>query len=425
MRRQISVLVAVVSTAIVASFVIPLLLLVQTLAADRGMAVASQQAGTVAVVLSSLHDDPDVRAVLEPSLTDSAAATSVVLADGATFGAAWPSVGDDPEYQRARSGEAFSVRDSAGGRVYVPVLVDGGVAVVRAQLSPAQLAEGVPRAWTSIILLGLALAAAAILVAAQLGDRVSRPVLAVAETAHRLRAGELHTRAPVGGPAETREVAQALNGLADRIDELLRLERESVGGLAHRLRTPLTALRLEAEGLPAGESRTELERQIGVLQGAIDDLVREARRPVRDDLPGDCDAAAVTASRVAHWLPLAEDQGRLLQLTAPTGAARVGLGDAELSDLIDICIDNVFAHTPEGVGLQITVATAAGRTTLTFADDGPGFPAGPAASRPGTSGFGLQIVARTLARIGGRLTTSAPGLAGGRVELEFPTAGSE
>ena len=44
MRRQISVLVAVVSTAIVASFVIPLLLLVQTLAADRGMAVASQQA---------------------------------------------------------------------------------------------------------------------------------------------------------------------------------------------------------------------------------------------------------------------------------------------------------------------------------------------------------------------------------------------
>ena len=425
MRRQISVLVAVVSTAIVASFVIPLLLLVQTLAADRGMAVASQQAGTVAVVLSSLHDDPDVRAVLEPSLTDSAAATSVVLADGATFGAAWPSVGDDPEYQRARSGEAFSVRDSAGGRVYVPVLVDGGVAVVRAQLSPAQLAEGVPRAWTSIILLGLALAAAAILVAAQLGDRVSRPVLAVAETAHRLRAGELHTRAPVGGPAETREVAQALNGLADRIDELLRLERESVGGLAHRLRTPLTALRLEAEGLPAGESRTELERQIGVLQGAIDDLVREARRPVRDDLPGDCDAAAVTASRVAHWLPLAEDQGRLLQLTAPTGAARVGLGDAELSDLIDICIDNVFAHTPEGVGLQITVATAAGRTTLTFTDDGPGFPAGPAASRPGTSGFGLQIVARTLARIGGRLTTSAPGLAGGRVELEFPTAGSE
>ena len=82
MRRQVSVLVAVVSTAIVASFVIPLLLLVQTLASDRGMAVASQQAGTVAVLLSSLHDDPRIAVLLQPTLTQSAAATSVVMADG-------------------------------------------------------------------------------------------------------------------------------------------------------------------------------------------------------------------------------------------------------------------------------------------------------------------------------------------------------
>lgn len=182
----------------------------------------------------------------------------------------------------------------------MPVLVDGGVAVVRAAMLTEQLAEGVGTAWTSIILLGLALAGAAILVAAQLGHRVSRPVLAVADTAHRLRAGELEARAPVGGPAETREVAEALNGLADRIGELLVLEREAVGGLAHRLRTPLTALRLEVDGLPAGEERAELERHLGMLQGAIDDLVREARRPVRDDLPADCDAVAVTSARVAH-----------------------------------------------------------------------------------------------------------------------------
>ena len=86
MRRQVSVLVALISTAIVASFVIPLLLLVSTLAADRGMAVASQQANSVAMLVSSLHDDPRLADVLQPSVTGSRAATTVVLADGTVLG---------------------------------------------------------------------------------------------------------------------------------------------------------------------------------------------------------------------------------------------------------------------------------------------------------------------------------------------------
>ena len=195
MRRQVSVLVAVVSTAIVASFVIPLLLLVQTLAADRGMAVASQQANTVAVLVSSLHEDPQLATLLQPTLGGSAAVSSVVLADGSVLGAPWPDVSGDPAYQRAKLGEAFSVRDASGARVYVPILVDGGVAVARAAMSPGQLADGVPLAWASIIGLGLVLAALAVFFAAQVGRQVSRPVLAVAETAHRLRAGSW-ARAP-------------------------------------------------------------------------------------------------------------------------------------------------------------------------------------------------------------------------------------
>ena len=424
MRRQVSVLVAVVSTAIVASFVIPLLLLVQTLASDRGMAVASQQAGTVAVLLSSLHDDPRLAVLLQPTLTQSAAATSVVMADGSVVGAPWQAPDQDPAFARARRGEAFSVRDEAGGRVYVPVLLDGGVAVVRAEMSADQLAEGVPLAWASIIGLGVALAAAAILVAAQLGRRISRPLLGVAETAHRLRAGELQARAPVAGPPETRELGEALNGLADRIQELLRLERESVGELAHRLRTPLTALRLETEAVADPDSRAELGRLVGLLQAAIDELVREARRPVRDDLPVHCDAAAVTAARIAHWTPLADDQGRALRLDLPSGEVRVAIAAADLSDLIDICIDNVFAHTAEGVGLDIslTIDTGTGTARLVFADEGAGFGSDPPVPRPGSTGFGLQIVARTLARVGGSLRTSPPGVSGARVELTLPTA---
>lgn len=50
-----------------------------------------------------------------------------------------------------------------------------------------------------------------------------------------------------------------------------------------------------------------LAQLIGELQVGIDGVVRKAQRPLREDLPGSCDAAAVVAARLAYWTPLAED----------------------------------------------------------------------------------------------------------------------
>ena len=85
-------------------------------------------------------------------------------------------------------------------------------------------------------------------------------------------------------PTEAAELARALNGLADRTTELLRAERAAVGDLSHRLRTPVTALRLDAEAVAELEVAERLQQHIGVLQRSIDAIVREARRQVRSDL---------------------------------------------------------------------------------------------------------------------------------------------
>ena len=69
-------------------------------------------------------------------------------------------------------------------------------------------------------------------------------------TAERLGRGDLDARVEPGGPDEVREVGAALNRLAARISELLAREREEVADLSHRLRTPVTALRLDVESLP-------------------------------------------------------------------------------------------------------------------------------------------------------------------------------
>lgn len=248
MRRQITWLVALTSTAIVFSFLIPLGLLVRTLAHDRAMAMADQEARSIAIIVSGLHDQPQLPDQIAAADQRLSARTSVLMPDGRVLGQPVPGLATDPEVVRARAGEAFSVSDASGGRVYVPVVVESGTIVVRAWVTPEQLSDGVAQAWLLIGGLGLGLTAIALLVASRLGRSISAPLGQVAETAHRLREGDLAARAPVTGTAETVELGEALNGLADRIGELLAAERSAVGDLAHRLRTPVTALRLEAEG---------------------------------------------------------------------------------------------------------------------------------------------------------------------------------
>lgn len=422
MRRQVSVLVAVISTAIVVSFVIPLMLLVRTLAEDRGMAAATQQANSVAVLVSGVHDSPNFVDVLDQNLARSSISTSVVLTDGRVLGAAWPQAANDPAYLKAAGGQAFSQRNADGAQVYVPAVVDKGVVVVRCTLEAAQLSEGVPLAWASILGLGVLLSVIAVAVAAQMGRRVSRPLLDVADTAHRLREGDLDARAPLAGTDETVELGTALNGLAERIEELLVAERDNVGSLAHRLRTPVTALRLEVEQVSEPALRESLTESVGQLQTAIDEVVREARRPLREGLPGTCDSVALVAGRAEYWRPLAEDQDREFQVSLPTGPLRVSMSSLQLGDVVDICIDNVFAHTDEGVDFSMSLTRQADQAVLVISDDGPGFPLVAAPVRPGTSGMGLRIARRLVAGAGGTVTVSVPGAAG-EVRIELPLLG--
>ena len=209
-------------------------------------------------------------------------------------------------------------------------------------------------------------------IAAWLGRRISEPLVEVTEVAHQLRAGDLSARAEVGGTEETEELARALNGLAERTSELLVAERSAVADLSHRLRTPVTALRLDAEAVDDPELGRRLGEHIGVLQRSIDSIVHEARRPVRTDLGEACDATVVVGDRVAFWRALAEDQGRPVALELPERALRVPVAADDLADVVDVLVDNVFAHTPEPTGFEVRLHAGGGTVHLVVTDDGPG-----------------------------------------------------
>jgi len=244
-----------------------------------------------------------------------------------------------------------------------------------------------------------------------LGRRVSAPVSELAEVAHRLREGELGARAVPRGPVETVELGTALNRLADRIGQLLTAERESVADLSHRLRTPVTALRLDAEAVTEPELADRLRAHIAHLERTVDAVVKDARRPVRSTVGRSCDAASVVADRVGFWSALAADQDRDLTVAIPSVVTPVAMDATDLVDVIDALVDNVFAHTPEGTEFSVSLTESeAGLVKLEVADAGPGAGSVDVAKRghstADSTGLGLDIVRRAAIAAGGELTIS-------------------
>lgn len=425
MTRRIAWLVAATTSAVVVAFVLPLCFLVANLASDRATTRARDQAQSVARFTATLSDHEVLERTVN-ELSSQGPAVSVVEPDGSLLGGA-PLLEAHTlaAVERARRDqEAFTVRRAGGLDALVPVATAEGLEVVVASVTDDELRAGVSRAWLTIGLLGLGLVGVSVAAAWNLGRRVTVPVREVAEVAHRLREGDASARAVPGGPPETAELGRALNALADRIHGLVEAERENVADLGHRLRTPVTALRLDTDLVDDPEVAERLREHVDHLQRSIDDVVREARRTVATELPAHTAPGAVVAERVDFWRPLAEDQGRDLDLHVDSTTPPVALSAEALGELLDTVLDNVFAHTPEGADIQVSVTPDGDDAVLLVEDAGPGMTLpwrGRGHSARGSTGLGLAIVHRLAESAGGGVELGRSNLGGLAVRVALPT----
>jgi signal transduction histidine kinase len=350
---------------------------------------------------------------------------SVVLGDDSVLGSQFDV--DDDLVERARLGESISTEVTGGAAIVVPVVqAEGTPLVVRSFVSRQLLTRNV---WPVVLLLSV-VGAVLILIAVGVADRMSRslvePVQELSAAASRVSQGDLGARVEPAGPPEVVEVGTAFNRLVERIGLLLSSERESVADLAHRLRTPLTALRLDVEALEDRTVATRLEEDVDELERSVDFVIEQARRPVREGAGTTTDLGAVARERATFWGALAEDQGRRWEVSVEPGTHLVAVNATDLAAAIDAVLGNVFAHTPDGAGFAVVVTTGAKGPRLVVTDEGPGFPHSSVVER-GTStrqstGLGLDIARRTVESAGGTLALpDDPG--GAQVALEFPAVG--
>ncbi|GAA4523543.1 MULTISPECIES: sensor histidine kinase [Nonomuraea] len=407
MRRWLALLVAATTSLVLIALLVPMALLIRSVAENGAMSRATAAAESVAVSVGTADLPLAVERVEWP--------VTVFLPGGRVIG---EEARRTDAVELAATGRSVTAECDDGREVLVAVQSPEGTVVIRSFVSDAELMRGVREAWTALLVLGLALVVLGIALADRLARAMTGPIDGLARVSHRLAGGDLDARAEPGGPTEVRAVALALNHLAGRIGDLLAAERESVADLSHRLRTPLTGLRLDVESLRDPEEAARVGARVDALERAVSAVITDARR--RSAGRESCDATAVVRERVRFWSVLAEDQGREVDVALPGGELPVAAGAESLAACVDALLGNVFAHTPEGASFSVRLAPHPKGAELVVSDTGPGFDPALLArgnSGGGSTGLGLDIARRTAESSGGGLAVSPVPSGGARVEV--------
>lgn len=435
MRQRVAVLSLAISTLVVIAFMIPLALLLRNQAQNRALSrseITARALATALIVNTVTAEGGQVSVPLSQAVLDTfgapAEGITIIFSEGEVVGAEVTNrTNIDVAFSEAKFFTAFT---DGGAEVLVPLLSadvpDSEVdVVVRAFVPDAELTEGVWVAWGMLAGLGVFLVIVAVVAADRLGRSVVRPVAELSQAALALGGGDLDRRVTPAGPDEIADVGVAFNFLAERLRQLLAEERESVADLSHRLRTPLTALRLQAETLSDRVASQSLVEDIDRLEKTVDGLIEEARRPSVERGPDQADLGAVVRHRATFWKVLADEQERAVDVHTSGGRLPVAMSSQDLGALIDTLIGNVFSHTVSGVAYRIEArpGSVAGQSVLVVEDAGEGFADGDALKRgesgAGSTGLGLDIALRAAQRTGGGLLIGESALGGARVEATF------
>jgi two-component system, OmpR family, sensor kinase len=255
-------------------------------------------------------------------------------------------------------------------------------------------------------------------------------------------ADDLSPLPDAGLPLEVLPLVRELNLLFERVRQAFSAQQEFVADAAHELRSPLTALKLQAQALRRAHDDASREAAIARLNDGIDraiQLMGQLLVLAREDGEGRSPGAAqrvdlheVARQAVADVLP--QGQARRIDIGMASAEPAVWVrGQAEpLHILLRNLLDNAVKYTPEGGQVDISLDRNDGAPLLVVEDSGPGIPDAERARvfdrfyrtadahGPG-SGLGLAIVKAIAGRHGAVVVLEHSAKLGGLMaEVRFP-----
>ncbi|MGI5215353.1 ATP-binding protein [Plantactinospora sp. CA-290183] len=422
------------TTIVALVFLIPLGSALQRDAREEALGDAARRSAAVAGALRVSRDPAVIRRVVEADRGN--AAEPPVVHGLATGGK--PRAGAADVNRATRTGTPV-VAEVPGGVVRLePVPLAGAVAVVEVFVTDAALHAGTGGTWLMLVLVAIGLVVASVIIVDRLAARAVGSARGLVEAALAVGDGNLELRIQPSGPRELAEAGYAFNRMADRLVTSRTDERELVADLSHRLRTPLTVLRLDADALDSDDtsvgsfSAAELDRRrtirrirqaIVTLEGEIDVLINTTRKTVAQEAaPGSCDVSEVVRDRMVFWAALAGDQNRSHRVIGAHTRIPVPVPRAELAAALDAVLGNVFRYTPQGTAFEVAVTRRDGYVAVRVDDAGPGIPDPDRALRRGSSdqgstGLGLDIARRVSQQANGSVSIDRARLGGASVVM--------
>lgn len=213
-------------------------------------------------------------------------------------------------------------------------------------------------------------------------------------------------------PSEVVPLIERLNRLFVRIDDSMQKERRFTADAAHELRTPVAAIKAQAQVARAATAEAERIRALdnailGCDRAAhlIDQLLTLARVDTLErGVVEPCRLKEIAAETMAMLAPGALEKGVQFELLASDEVTVQG-NPGLLRVLLRNLLDNSIRHTPSGTSVQVNITHEPGSVCLSVSDNGPGIPEQeqekvlerfyrPLGTQASGSGLGLSIVQR-------------------------------
>ena len=287
----------------------------------------------------------------------------------------------------------------------------------------------------------LLLVPALLLVLARLVRQLFRPITDLAQEVDARGEQDLHPIAYAPVPTEVRPFVRAINRLLGRVDKSMDAQRRFVADAAHELRSPLTAMSLQAQRLAEADMSAQARERLATLhqgiergRGLLDQLLSLAQAQAAGDAPQMPVSVQATFRQVLEDLmPLAEARHIDLGVEGSQDAV-VAVSALDLFTMVKNLVDNALRYTPEGGRVDLSLATLPGGVELRVCDTGPGIALAERervfdpfyrvlGSGQMGSGLGLAIVQTIAARLGARVTldfADAAAQTGLRVTVTIP-----
>lgn len=304
-------------------------------------------------------------------------------------------------------------------RAYIRQTPQGKIAVLQETEYRDDLAA--TAAYQSVLPLLIALPLM-ILLTVWITYRAMRPVKTLSASLGKRRSDDLSPLDGEGVPSEIQGFVTAINQLLQRTGENIRRQQRFIADAAHELRSPLTALSLQAERLTKLPQSDEAREQTGLILQSIqrnrhllEQLLTHARAQGSETQRNLTDISLQAQFRrvLQELMPLALNKQQDIGV-AVENDLRIRADDTEIYTLIKTFTDNAIRYTPAGGRIDIGFSETPTTLTIWVEDDGPGIPAAERSrvtdafyrilgtEQQGT-GLGLSIADAIAKRYGGKL----------------------